>query len=83
LASISERVEKSRMRIISADKDLRNVSTLLKNDIDEVKGNGALIISNCGLLVEPEPIYLIEPLLNVVNTSNKESVKKNAGIAVR
>ena len=82
LAALSEKIEKSRIRISKCDKNFGTIEKLLRHEVEEARGNGALIVSNCANLIETEPIRLIGPLLDIVDTSKSQFVRKNAAIAI-
>ena len=73
LAALSEKVEKSRPRILSGDPAFKLIGNLLIHEVEEVRGNGALIASNIVLIAKEEPIHLLDPLLKIVNEVNTKS----------
>ena len=80
LAALSEKVEKSRLRILSGDSELTLVGNLLTHELEEVRGNGALIVSNVVSLAQEKPINLLDPLLKIVNEVN---IKSGNGIKTK
>ena len=66
-------MEKSRPRIVSGDPAFKLIGNLLIHEVEEVRGNGALIASNIVLIAKEEPIHLLDPLLKIVNEVNTKS----------
>lgn len=82
LACMAEKSDECCLRIVKADPGLSKICKFLDSKNDSERGNASLLVSKCASLIEPVPINLIEPLLNIVNTSPCDHTRKNAAVAV-
>ena len=85
LAAISEKVPSSRKKILAIDPDLSKISNLFSHPVEDVKGNCALVISNCIQLVDCDkhsPVAVIPQLISTVDLAKNEKTRKNAAIAL-